>query len=331
MVIDDGWQGSLTTDNTTGINDKFYNIKSLADDLHAKGLKLGIYSSPGPKSCGGLLTSYKHEREDAQQWAKWGVDYVKYDWCSYNDVLAGKKQNEWSVAEQLAPFKLMCDELNATKRDILFSVCNWGMNDVWKWAHQSGGQLWRTTGDIEDSWASLSTIGLSQPDLAAYAKKSGWNDPDMLIVGWVGWGDKLHQTHLTPAEQYTHISMWSMLAAPMMIGCDVSRLDAFTYNLLANDEINAINQDVLGNVAKVTYKDAEKQVWVKDLADGHKAVAIFNLKNEKLQLKETFGFSKNSKVRDVWRKSDTKLKKLLKTELLPHGCVVFLVPPQVGK
>ena len=327
MVIDDGWQGDLASNGATGTNQKFPNMKTLADDLHHDGLKLGIYSAPGKESCGGKLASFGHETQDAKQWADWGVDYVKYDWCSYSAELA-TPQNKWTEEEQILPFQKMNDALLQNKRDILLSVCNWGMNDVWKWAHKSGGQLWRTTGDIEDSWASLSTIGFSQPALAEYSMKGGWNDPDMMIVGWVGWGDKLHQTHLTPSEQYTHITMWSMLNAPMMIGCDLSRIDEFTYNLLANDEIIALNQDELAKVATVIFKNENIQVWSKELADGSKAISIFNLKNEKqsIDLKwSDLALSKPKTVRDLWKQQKVKTCKALKTELNPHGCYVVKI------
>jgi hypothetical protein len=328
MVIDDGWQGKNVLPNgATSSNEKFPDMRNLSDYLHQEGLKFGIYSSPGKLSCGGLPTSFGREKEDAKQWADWGVDYVKYDWCSYSDELK-TKQKEWTEAEQILPFKKINDELLAQKRDMLLSVCNWGMNDVWKWAHKSGGQLWRTTGDIEDSWASLSTIGFSQPDLAKYSSKGGWNDPDMLIVGWVGWGDKLHQTHLTPSEQYTHISLWAMLNAPLMIGCDVSKMDDFTYNLLGNSEIVALDQDELGKVATVVLKNADLQVWSKDLADGSKAIAIFNLKNEnqKVNLKwSNIGVTTPKKVRDLWRQKDMKRIDGIDEVLLPHGCTVLKV------
>jgi alpha-galactosidase len=328
MVIDDGWQGKIGRNGATSANEKFPDMKGLSSFLHQNGLKFGIYSSPGALSCGGLLTSLGHEKEDAEQWANWGVDYVKYDWCSYNNQLLPKTQKEWSISEQILPFKKINDELLATKRDMILSVCNWGMNDVWKWADQSGGQLWRTSGDIEDSWASLSTIGFAQPDLAQYVKKGGWNDPDMLIVGWVGWGDKLHQTHLTPSEQYTHISLWAMLNAPMMIGCDVSRIDPFTYNLLGNDEIIAIDQDILGKPAKVVLKNTDLQVWVKNLADGSKAIGIFNLKNEKQTLNlnwSDFNEKKPTSIRDVWRQKKSDENTVLKSTLEAHGCMIFKV------
>ncbi|MEM9835567.1 MAG: putative Ig domain-containing protein [Bacteroidota bacterium] len=326
MVIDDGWQGERNKEGQIMTNEKFPEMSALADYLHDNGLKFGIYSSPGDISCGGLAGSLGHEQRDAQTYADWGVDYLKYDWCSYNNYL-GTPQKSWSVAEQVLPFRKMTDALDATDRDIIHSVCNWGMNQVWEWAPQTGGQLWRTSGDIEDSWASLSTIGFAQGKLNSFSKPGGWNDPDMLIVGWVGWGDKLHETKLTPSEQYTHITLWSMAAAPLMIGCDLSKLDAFTYNLLANDEVIAINQDALGQQATVVYADERMQVWKRPLADGGEAIALFNLDDEKRSLAtdwQKWGLTSSMDARDAWRQIDLgSLGELEEVVLEPHGTILL--------
>ncbi len=328
MIIDDGWQGQRDEKGVLQPNEKFPKMAELGNYLHQNGLKFGIYSSPGAKTCGGLAGSLGFENVDAKTWAAWGVDYVKYDWCSYNDFL-GTPQKSWSVEEQILPFRKMTDALNATRRDVLHSVCNWGMNDVWTWADRTGGQLWRTTGDIEDSWASLSTIGFAQADLGKFSKPGGWNDPDMLIVGWVGWGEKLHQTRLTPAEQYTHLTLWAMAAAPLLIGCDVSRLDDFTYNLLANDEVIAIDQDVLGRQATCIFKNAEQQIWSRELADGTRALAFFNLSDSEKTIEidwKTLGLENFGMARDAWRQVDLgKLKKVKSVALEPHGCQLWVL------
>ncbi len=326
--IDDGWEDKRDANGELLSNEKFPDMKGLGDYLHSKGLKFGIYSSPGEKTCGGMAGSLNHEAQDAQTWANWGIDYIKYDWCSYNDYLK-KPQNEWSIEEQILPFKKLNDGIEKTNRDMLMSVCNWGMNDVWKWADKTGGQLWRTSGDIEDSWASLSSIGFAQANLAQYNKIAGWNDPDMLIVGWVGWGDKLHQTKLTPVEQYTHISLWSILSAPLLIGCDISRLDAFTYNLLANDEIIAINQDILGKAATCIEKTAKHQIWLKEMADGSKIVGVFNLSDDKETIAlnwKSLNLHKYSTARDPWRQVDVgKLKKIKATTIDSHGTMMYVL------
>ena len=223
-------------------NPRFPDMKALTDYIHSLGLKAGLYSSPGPKTCGGCVASYKHEREDAERFAEWGFDYLKYDWCSYGDVEKGTGR-----AYYKKPYDLMGRMLRAQNRDIVFSLCQYGMDNVWEWGNEVDGNCWRTTGDITDSWGSMAGIGFAQAGHELYAKPGRWNDPDMLVVGWVGWGPALHPTHLTPNEQYTHISLWSLLSSPLLIGCDLTRLDEFTLNLLTNDEVLEVNQDPLGH------------------------------------------------------------------------------------
>ncbi len=225
-------------------NPRFPNMKQLTDYIHSQGLKVGIYSSPGPTTCGGCTASYKHEKEDAQRWAEWGFDYLKYDWCSYGNVVKGSGRDYY-----MKPYVLMGKMLEAQNRDIVFSLCQYGMDNVWEWGAEVNGNCWRTTGDITDTWGSLYNIGFSQAGHERYSKPGRWNDPDMLIVGWVGWGPALHPTRLTPNEQYTHISLWCLLSAPLLIGCDMTRFDDFTLNLLTNDEVLEVNQDPLGQGA----------------------------------------------------------------------------------
>ncbi len=306
--IDDGWeipkdrepkrdkQGNILT------NEKFPDMKALGDSIHSMGLKFGIYSSPGPLTCGGYTASYQHELQDARSFASWGVDYLKYDWCSYGGIA-----KDTSLAERKKPYFVMRDALNKIDRDIVYSLCQYGMSKVWTWGNEVGGNLWRTTGDITDTWESLREIGFSQVENQPYAKPGNWNDPDMLIVGWVGWGPSLHPTKLTPDEQYTHISLWSLLSAPLLIGCDLERLDEFTLNLLTNDEVLAINQDPLGNQATQTIVDGDVQVWVKQLADGQKAFGIFNLGNKAVSYNvnlSQIGLSGETTLRDLWRQKD---------------------------
>ena len=238
-------------------------MKALSDYIHGLGLHIGIYSSPGPKTCGGYVASWQHEDQDAQTYGEWGIDYLKYDWCSYSQVASPNPD----LATAKKPYQVMRSALDKVNRDILFSFCQYGWNDVWKWGAETGGNSWRTTGDINDSWGSLSSIGFSQDKGAPYAQPGHFNDPDMLVVGKVGWGPSLHNTHLTVDEQYTHISLWSLLAAPLLIGCDMGQLDKFTLNLLTNDEVLAIDQDALGKSARQHIKNDDYQVWVKELKD----------------------------------------------------------------
>jgi alpha-galactosidase len=157
------------------------------------------------------------------------------------------------------------------KRDIVFSLCQYGMGDVWKWGGDVGGNSWRTTGDITDTWESMTEIGFSQAGHELYAKPGNWNDPDMLVVGKVGWGPQLHPTKLSPNEQYTHISLWCLLASPLLIGCDMTQMDDFTLNLLTNDEVLDVSQDPLGKQAGRVLKDGDLEVWAKDMEDGSKS------------------------------------------------------------
>ncbi len=300
--IDDGWEAKRDAKGEILANEKFPNMKALGDSLHKLGLKFGIYSSPGPLTCGGYTASYQHEAQDAKTYAKWGIDYLKYDWCSYGQIA---KDN--SLAELKKPYVVMQKALSEVDRDIVYSLCQYGMGNVWEWGSEVNGNLWRTTGDIVDTWESLSQIGFNQVKNAPNAGPGHWNDPDMLIVGWVGWGPSLHPTRLTINEQYTHISLWSLLSAPLLIGCDLNRLDDFTLNLLTNDEVIDINQDPLGKQATPKITKGNTQIWVKELEDGGKAVGIFNLgdKSEKVTVTlSEIGITEKQNVRDVWRQKD---------------------------
>jgi hypothetical protein len=256
------------------------------------------------------------------------VDYLKYDWCSYSTIA----KNLESLDELKKPFQLMHEALRQVDRDIVFSLCQYGMGKVWTWGDQVGGQLWRTTGDITDTWESLRSIGFSQVEGAAFAGPGRWNDPDMLVVGWVGWGPNLHPTRLTPDEQYTHLSLWSLQSAPLLIGCDLPRLDPFTLNLLTNDEVIAIDQDPLGKPAVPKVKEGDLQIWVKELADGGHAIGVFNLgqttAKPTLDLK-TFGLEGSLHLRDLWRQKDLSPSPTHTLAIPPHG-VVMLRTLKVG-
>jgi len=271
--IDDAWEAaSRTTDGVLPGNQKFPDMKQLSDYVHAKGLKIGIYSSPGPTTCGGHLGSYEHEFQDASTWASWGFDYLKYDWCSYSRIVTDPGNRE----ELQKPYRLMREALDAVDRDIVYSLCQYGMGSVWEWGADVGGNLWRTSGDIRDTWKSLLQTGFADNQNSwEYAGPGHWNDPDMLVVGKVGWGPQVHATGLTPGEQYAHLSLWSLLSAPLLIGCDMSDMDAFTLGLLTNDEVLEINQDALGRQARKVVSGPDYQVWSKELEDGSRAIGIF--------------------------------------------------------
>jgi len=327
--IDDGWEYYADQEpkrdpwGYINTNSKFPNMKSLGDSIHSMGLKFGIYSSPGPLTCGNYAASYQWEQQDAFSYAYWGVDYLKYDWCSYENI-AGK---DTSLEMYMKPYFVMRYALDKVDRDIVFSLCQYGMGKVWEWGDKVGGNLWRTTGDITDTWESMKEIGFNQVANQPYAKPGNWNDPDMLVVGWVGWGPNLHPSRLSPDEQYTHISLWSLLSAPMLIGCDLTRLDPFTLNLLTNDEVLAIDQDPLGYQAKQVIKDKDIQVWVKNLADGTKAIGIFNLgdKTEKYTLNlNAIDLKGNQNLHDLWRQKDLgSFTGKFDTKIPSHGVFLF--------
>jgi len=301
--IDDCWEGKRDASGFIQANEKFPDMKALAEYVHSKGLKIGLYSSPGPKTCAGFEASWQHEQQDAQQYAAWGFDYLKYDWCSYSQV------QDRSLPERqrlMKPYQVMNAALRTVDRDLVFSLCQYGMGAVWQWGAQVGGNCWRTTGDIRDSWSSMAGIGFGQNGHEKYAGPGHWNDPDMLVVGSVGWGNP-HPTHLTPNEQYTHISLWCLLSAPLLIGADMSQLDPFTFNLLANDEVLAVDQDPLGRQAARIVKNGASEIWAKDMADGSKAVGLFNRDEIPAAIEVKWadlGLSGRCHVRDLWRQQD---------------------------
>ena len=327
--IDDGWESETrNADGSIVANDKFPDMKGLGDWLHNKGLKFGIYSSPGTRTCGGYLGSYTHEINDATTYAQWGIDYLKYDWCSYRSIA----KKDTSLAIHQKPYAIMRDALLKQNRDMVYSLCQYGMKNVWEWGDQVNGNCWRTTDDINDSWESLRSIGFSQTIQHNYTKPGRWSDPDMLVVGQLGWGENLHETKLNPDEQYTHISLWSLLAAPLLIGCDISKMDDFTVSLLSNDEVIAVNQDALGKEAKQVIANKLYQVWMKPLEDGTYAIGLFNLSNQYQQIRikwSDIGLNSTTmKVHDLWQQIDLgSFTNSFNSKVAPHGVTFIKVKP----
>jgi alpha-galactosidase len=310
MNIDDAWEApQRNADGTIATNSKFPDMKALGNWLHERGLKFGIYSSPGTTTCGGYVASLNHEEQDAKTWNSWGIDYLKYDWCSYGDVHA-KEADRNTVASYVRPYLKMEQCLREQPRDINYSLCQYGMADVWKWGHAVDANSWRTTGDINDSWHSLSSIGFGTQALTSkYAGPGHWNDPDMLVVGKVGWGPSLHPSKLTADEQYTHISLWTLQASILLIGCPLDDIDPFTLSLLQNNEVIAVDQDELGVAATQDVVDDNIQIWRRPLADGSYAIGIFNLgnDNQRVDFSKYFaklGITSLKSVRDLWRQKD---------------------------
>ncbi len=326
--IDDTWEADRDAQGVIQTNAKFPDMKGLGDYIHSKGLRFGIYSSPGPRTCGGYTASYQHEQQDAQSYAGWGVDYLKYDWCSYNDVVHG----DHSLPVLKAPYAVMRAALDGTNRDIVYSLCQYGMGDVWTWGGEApvGGNAWRTTGDIQDNWGSLRSIYESQAGHEKDAGPGHWNDPDMLMVGVVGFGNT-HPTRLTPNEQILHISMWCLLSAPLLIGCDMTKLDPFTLALLSNDEALDVNQDPLGKAAGRVSQDGDLEVWARPLFDGTRAVGLVNGSPDDAAITARWsdiGVSGAHAVRDLWLHKDIGTYRDAVTVVVPaHGCVLLKVGP----
>ncbi len=308
--IDDTWEAGRDTQGNIQTNSKFPDMKALADYVHSKGLKLGIYSSPGPKTCANFEGSYRHEEQDAKTYAAWGIDYLKYDWCSGSQV--------YDYHSMPAVYAKMGRALQATGRPIVYSLCQYGVFNGPHWGESVGGNLWRTTGDISDNWKSMSHIGFElQLDLGYYAGPGHWNDPDMLEVGNGG---------MTDTEYRTHMSLWSLLAAPLLAGNDLRHVTPAIMEILTNKEVIAIDQDALGKQAQRLSKNGGLEVWARPLADGSEAVGLFNrgaasakVTASKSDLKINGDFS----VRDLWAHADRgKFGDAFSADVPSHGVVL---------
>ncbi len=311
--IDDTWQGERDAQGVIHTNKKFPDMKALADYVHSKGLKIGIYSSPGPATCAGYPGSYGFEQQDAKTYAEWGIDYLKYDWCSAGNI--------YKDTDMRAVYQKMGDALQASGRPIVFSLCQYGRADVWKWGPEVSGNLWRTTDDIRDTWDSMTKIGFNQNDLAPYAAPGHWNDPDMLEVGNGG---------MTTEEYRTHFSLWAMLAAPLLAGNDLQHMTPEILDILTNKDVIAVDQDSDGKQGTKLSKTADQEIWTKDLSGGAKAVALFNLGAEpaKISLKwadlKMSGERRNAK--DFWMHKDVPVDGEGYTGEVPaHGVVMLRV------
>jgi alpha-galactosidase len=308
--IDDAWQQAHDANGNMIPNKKFPDMKALADYVHSKGLKIGIYSSPGPKTCGGYEGSFGHEKADAEMYAKWGIDYLKYDWCSASAI--------YKDTDMRPVYQVMGDALRATGRPILFSLCQYGREDVWTWGAKVGGNSWRTTGDISDNWKSMSTIGFKQLAIAPYAKVGHWNDPDMLEIGNGGMSDDEYRTHMT---------LWSMLRAPLLAGNDIRSMTDATKSILLNKEVIAIDQDPLGAPAQMAKTDGEVEIWERPLKGKATALAFFNKGDQPANVKLEWSearLKKPKKERDLWAHSDVKLSSDgYSATIPPHGTVLL--------
>ncbi len=310
--IDDCWQGKRDEKAIIQPNEKFPDMKALADYVHSKGLKLGIYSSPGPKTCAKYEGSFRHEEQDAQQYAAWGMDYLKYDWCSAEKV--------YKRSEMQAAYTKMHAALERTGRPIVYSLCQYGMERVWEWGPSVGGNLWRTTGDISDNYESMSFIGFGQNGLEKFAGPGHWNDPDMLEVG---------NGKMTTDEYRTHMSLWCILAAPLLAGNDLSKMTKSTIEILTNPEVIAVDQDAKGIQGHRVSQVGPLEVWVKLLADGSQAVGLFNRGESVNPVTVKFsdiGVSGSATLRDLWAHKDLgSFRDHYTASVAVHGVVMVKV------
>ena len=300
--IDDTWEAGRDAQGNILTNEKFPDMKALTAYVHSKGLKIGLYSSPGPKTCGGYEGSYQHEEQDAKTYADWGFDYLKYDLCGYRDIMdkeAGKDQDK-AYAMMRAAYAKMDKALKATGRPIVFSLCQYGWDSVWKWGPSVDGNLWRTTGDIDDSYRRMAEIGFSQAGLAKYAAPGHWNDPDMLEIG---------NGKMTTDEYTTHMTLWAILAAPLLAGNDLTKMSPADKAILTNKDVIAIDQDALGKQGDRVSAEGPFEVWSKPLKDGSVAVALFNRGEDTeamaMPTAAAIGLKSIKSMRDVWSPSDT--------------------------
>lgn len=309
-------------------NKRFPDMRALTDYIHARGLKAGIYTSPGPKTCAGYEGAYGHEALDARTFAEWGFDFLKYDWCSYGGKAGGNTREH-----MVKPYRLMWDELRKIDRDIVFNLCQYGMDSVWEWGGDVG-HCWRTTGDLGLEGGKLSKgiykIGLRNAALADFAGPGHWNDPDYLLIGWVGDAHGMGEgrpTSLTVNEQYTHMSMWCLMAAPLVFSGDMARLDPFTLNILCNHEVIEVDQDPLGRQARIVEKASDVLILAKEMEDGSRAVGLFNLSRAPLNIKAPFsklGLTAPQRVRDLWRQKDLGVfDASFETNVARHGVAML--------
>jgi len=320
--IDDTWEAERDAQGVLHTNSKFPDMKALADYVHSKGLKLGIYSSPGPKTCGGYAGSYQHEEQDAKMYADWGIDYLKYDLCSLGPILDKESNGDRAKYFELekAAYDKMRKALVATGRPIVYSLCQYGFDNVWEWGTQVGGNLWRTTGDINDTYDRMSVIGFQQSGLGKYAAPGHWNDPDMLEVG---------NGKMSFDEYRTHMTLWVILAAPLLAGNDLSKMTPETLATLTNHDVVAVDQDKLGMQGYRVSSVGPLEIWEKPLSGGAKAVALFNRGESvspiTLDLKAV-GFKQGAKVHDLWSGKDVMATGGSFTATVPsHGAVLVKI------
>ena len=319
-------------------NRGFPDMKAFTALCHGLGLKAGIYSSPGALTCGECEGSLGHEAQDAATYAEWGFDYIKYDWCSYQKVFLEEANGRMPRDDDYAkPYRKMGQLLAAQNRDIVFSLCEAGVPGIQKWGRSVGGNVWRIGGDMKDCWmwmrSSLEGSG-GHYDSWKVAGPGFWGDPDMMLIGLQRSFGTVHPTYLTPNELYTHVSLWSLMCAPLLLGCDLEKLTPFEMSLLVNDEVIAANQDRLGKPARRVVVTDAYEVWLRPLANGDFAVGIVNLyplaRTISVRLGD-MGLSGRFAVRDVWRQADEPDASGVYAVTLPPHATKFIRLRSVGQ
>jgi alpha-galactosidase len=318
VVIDGGWEGYHDTNGVFHADaHRFPDMKGLCDYVHRLGLKIGIHTSPGPKTCAGHEASYGHEQQDAETFAGWGMDFIKYDWCSGDQV--------YRPEEMPGAYQKMSVSLKATGRPVLYSLCQYGLQDVWKWGASVGGQMWRTTGDIADNYSSMILHGLEQNGLEAYAGPGHWNDPDMLEIG---------NGKMNGEEYRTQMTLWCILAAPLFAGNDLTKMDRATIETLTNPEAIAVDQDARGVQGACKWPEGPEQTWSKPLADGSTAIALLNLDAHPMRISvnlQAIGLPESVEARDLWLHQDLGVfNGELAFPVPRHGVVLLKVKPSPG-
>ena len=308
----------------------FPDMKAMTDYIHGQGLKAGIYTSPGPKTCAGFGGAYQHEADDAKQFADWGFDFLKYDWCSYGGVVKGDN----SLPALKKPYQQMGDLLKQQPRDMVFNLCQYGMGKVWEWGAEVGGHCWRTAGDLGFELDRIFPVALKNAEYRAFSKPGAWNDPDYIQIGYIGDARGMGEPKicpLTPNEQYTFMSLWCLSAAPLFYSGHMGKLDEFTINVLCNPEVIDVDQDPLGQCAKVVPLGEETFAMVKDMEDGSKAIGLFN--RGEMQTSVTarwseLGLTGKQAVRDLWRQMELGASEnQLQASVPRHGGVLVRMTP----
>ncbi len=321
--IDDTWEGKRDAKGNITTNEKFPDMKALADYVHSRGLKLGIYSSPGDQTCARYEGSLGHEYQDAQTYADWGIDYLKYDLCGFRKKMLADAPNDPVKQNQMMrdAYMLMHKAILKTGRPMVYSLCQYGWDAVWDWGPEVGANLWRTTGDIKENFDRMALIGLNQAGLSKFAAPGHWNDPDMLEVG---------NGKLTLDENRFHMTLWAMLAAPLLAGNDLTKMKPEVAAILMNKQVIAIDQDPAGHQGERIFEEGPIQIWSRSLADGSTALAIFNtgedassLRNIPLPLKQ-LGFSHPPHTTDIWTNKSVGLLDASYKPTLPRHSSILL-------